>query len=211
MKYLFALLLMPSLLMAQKKDKPAKSFELIQPKVSVQAGFGIPEFYNLGYELNANYYPYKKSWLRLGPAIQVNNFYIVNKEWFVTNNVEKSLSSEFRANALFNIDFIPLKKSSFYIGIAPYIGYQVLNNKGRVQNEAIEMDVKWNYTIHSFDYGLRYKLGGYFGKKQRYGMEGAMQMSTRGISDKNTLTKFFNVGMPTYKTYIAISFVYRIL
>ncbi len=201
------LIFLPVLLMAQK---PVKTFEKINPKWTVQAGFCIPEFYNLGYELTANYYPYSKNRVRLGPAVQMNNFYIVQKEWFKTNNKEKSTSAEVRFNALFNVEFIPFKKSSFYVGIAPYVGYQVLNNRGNLKNGEEGMDLNWNYTIHSFDFGTRYKLGGFFGKKQQYGLETALQMSNRGIGDKNPLSKFFNIGMPTYKAYVSINFVYRI-
>jgi hypothetical protein len=195
------------LLMAQK---PVKTFEKINPKWTVQAGFCIPEFYNLGYELNANYYPYSKSWVRLGPSLQINNFYLVPAKFFETNNTEKSTSAEFRANALFNVEFIPFKKNSFYIGFAPYIGYQVLNNKGNIKNAKEEIDLDWNYTISTFDFGTKYKLGGFFGKKQQYGLEAALQMSNRGIADDNPLSKFFNVGLPTYKAYVSLGFVYRI-
>ena len=201
------LIFFPVLLMAQK---PAKTFEKINPKWTVQAGFCIPEFYNLGYELNASYYPVSKSWVRLGPAVQLNNFYIVQKEWFPTNNKEKATSAELRLNALFNVEIIPFKKNSFYVGVAPYIGYQGLNNRGNVKNEKEALDLTWNYYIHTFDFGTRYKLGGFFGKKQQYGLETALQMSNRGIADKNPLTKFFNIGLPTYKAYVSISFVYRI-
>ncbi|MBP6732087.1 MAG: hypothetical protein KA149_08510 [Chitinophagales bacterium] len=204
---LLILMLMPAMLLAQK---PIKTFEKITPKFTAQAGFCIPEFYNLGYELNANYYPVSKKWVRLGPAVQLNNFYIVEKEWFPSNNVAKGRQSELRLNALFNVEFIPFKKSSFYVGLAPYIGYQMLNNRGRVTNEKIDLDVKWNYTINTFDYGTRFKLGGFFGKQQRYGLETDLQMSNRGLTDKNPLTKFFNVGLPSYKAYVALNFVYRI-
>ncbi|MBK7149985.1 MAG: hypothetical protein IPH78_14550 [Bacteroidetes bacterium] len=202
------LIFCPVLLMAQK---PVKTFEKINPKLTVQAGFCIPEFYNLGYELNANYYPYSKNWVRLGPAVQLNNFYVVQKEWFKTNNTEKATSAEVRFNALFNVEFIPFKKNSFYVGVAPYIGYQVLNNRGTVKNEQSDIDLDWNYTIHTYDFGTRYKLGGYLDKKQRYGLESTLQVSNRGIADSNPLSKFFNVGLPTFKSYVAINFVYRIM
>ena len=202
---LFALL--PVLSMAQK---PERTFDKINPKVTVQGGFCIPEFYNLGYELNANYYPFSKNWLRIGPSVQLNNFYIVNKNWFNSNNKEKSTSAELRLNVIGNIEFIPFKKSSFYIGVAPYIGFQWLNNKGSLQNETSDLNLKWNYSIYTFDFGTRYKLGGFFGKKQQYGLETALQMSNRGIADKNPLSKFFNIGLPSYKAYVSISFVYRI-
>jgi hypothetical protein len=202
------LIFFPVLLMAQK---PVKTFEKIKPKLTVQAGFCIPEFYNLGYELNASYYPVSKSWVRLGPAVQLNNFYIVQKKWFPSNNIEKATSAELRLNALFNVEFIPFKKTSFYVGFAPYLGYQMLNNRGNVKNAKEGMDLNWNYTINTFDFGTRYKLGGFFGKKQKYGLETALQMSNRGIADKNPLSKFFNVGLPSYKAYVSINFVYRIL
>lgn len=202
------LIFFPALLMAQK---PTKTFEKVNPKVTVQAGFCIPEFYNLGYEVNANYYPLSKNWVRIGPAVQLNNFYIVQKEWFPSNNVEKATSAELRLNAMVNVEFIPFKKSSFYIGFAPYLGYQMLNNKGNIKNAKEDIDLDWNYTINTFDFGTRYKLGGFFGKKQRYGLETALQMSNRGIADKNPLSKFFNVGLPSYKAYVSLSFVYRIL
>jgi len=195
-------------LLAQKTEK---NFEKINPKWSVQAGFCIPEFYNLGYELQANYYPYSKSWVRLGPSVQMNNFYVVYKNWFGGNNVEKSLSSELRFNALFNLEFIPFKKNTFYIGFAPYIGYQWLNNHGTVYNTENDFDLKWKYNIHTVDFGTRYKLGGYFGKQQRYGLESVFQMSNRGIADKSTITGFFSdIGLPTYKAYIGVNFLYRI-
>lgn len=205
---ILAIFFLPMFIMAQKSDD---TLVKINPKLTVQGGFCIPEFYNLGYEANLNYYPYGKSWLRLGPAFQMNNFYVVNNNWFNSNNKEQSISSELRFNVLFNVEFIPFKKSTFYVGIAPYIGYQWLNNNGSLQNATSALDIRWNYDIHTFDFGSRYKLGGYFGKKQRYGMEGALQISHRGIADENTLSNFFNFGMPTYKTYIAISFVYRII
>jgi hypothetical protein len=208
MKRLLFLLLIPAAVAAQK---PAEQIKKINPKLTAQAGFCIPEFYNLGYELNANYYPFSKNWVRLGPAIQMNNFYVVQKEWFKTNNQEKSTSAELRFNALFNVEFIPFKKNSFYVGLAPYIGFQTLSNKGRLTNEAIDMDVKWKYTINTFDYGTRVKLGGYLGKKKRCGIETVLQMSNRGIGNKNPLSKFFNVGLPTYKSYVALNFVYIIL
>jgi hypothetical protein len=202
------LIFFPAMLMAQK---PVKTFEKINPKLTVQAGFCIPEFYNLGYELNANYYPLSKNWVRIGPAIQLNNFYIVQKEWFPSNNVEKATSAELRLNAMVNVEFVPFKKSSFYIGFAPYIGYQMLNNKGNIKNAKEDIDLDWNYTINTFDFGTRYKLGGFFGKKQRYGLETALQISNRGIADKNPLSKFFNIGLPSYKAYVSLNFVYRIL
>jgi hypothetical protein len=208
MKQILLLLFLPALLVAQKKEK---EFTKVLPKVSVQAGFGIPEFYNLGYELQANYFPYSTKWVRLGPALQFNNFYIVNKEWNKNNNIEKSVSAEVRGNVLFNIEVMPAKKSSFYIGFAPYIGYQWLTNRGTLINEAANMDLSWKYNIHTFDYGTRYSLGGYFGKQQRYGMQGVLQMSNRGIGDSNPLTKFFNIGLPTYKAYVGLNFVYRIM
>ncbi len=195
------------LIMAQK---PVKTFEKINPKWTVQAGFCIPEFYNLGYELNANYYPFSNKWVRLGPSVQLNNFYIVEKEWFPSNNIQKARSSEFRLNALLNIEVVPFKKSSFYVGFAPYIGYQMLNNKGNIKNAKEGIDLDWNYTINTFDFGTRYKLGGFLGKKQQYGLEAALQMSNRGIADDNPLSKFFNVGLPTYKAYVSLGFVYRI-
>lgn len=200
-------LFLPTLLLAQK---PKKVFEKINPKLTVQGGFCVPEFYNLGYELNANYYPYSKNWFRVGPALQLNNFYVVNKNWFNSNNQEKSTSAEVRLNALVNIEFIPFKKSSFYIGLAPYLGYQWLGNSGQLQNGTNNLDLRWNYSINTFDFGTRYKLGGFFGKKQRYGAEAVLQMSNRGIADKNPLSKFFNIGLPTYKAYVALNFVYRI-
>lgn len=206
---LLILLLIPAMAAAQKPtEQPIKK---INPKLTVEGGFCIPEFYNLGYEVNANYYPYSKNWLRLGPALQMNNFYVVQKEWFTTNNTEKSTSAEVRFNALFNVEFIPFKKNSFYVGLAPYIGFQTLSNRGRVSNPAIDLDVKWNYSINTFDYGTRFKLGGFLGKKKRCGLETVLQMSNRGIADKNPLTKFFNIGMPTYKSYVAINFVYIVL
>ncbi len=205
------LIFFPVFLMAQKPVKTIKTFEKINPKVTIQAGFCIPEFYNLGYELNANYYPYSKNWVRLGPSVQMNNFYIVQKEWFTSNNVEKATSAEVRFNALFNVEFMPFRKSSFYVGFAPYIGYQVLNNRGTVKNEKADINLDWNYTIHTFDFGTRCKLGGFFGKKQRYGLETALEMSNRGIADKNPLSKFFNIGLPTYKAYVSFNFVYRIM
>ncbi len=201
------LILFSLALMAQK---PVKTFEKINPKWTVQVGFCLPEFYNLGDELNGNYYPLSKNWVRLGPAVQFNNFYIVQKEWFPSNNVEKSTSAEVRLNALFNVEFIPFKKSSFYVGLAPYLGYQVLNNRGTLKNTKEQMDLAWNYPFSTFDFGTRYKLGGFFGKKQQYGMETALQMSNRGIADSNPLSKFFNVGLPGYKAYVSVSFVYRI-
>ncbi len=207
MKNLLFIICFPVVLIAQK---PSKTFEKINPKLAVQAGFCIPEFYNLGYELNANYYPFSNKWVRLGPSVQLNNFYIVEKEWFPSNNIQKARSSEFRLNALFNLEFIPFKKSSFYIGFAPYIGYQVLNNRGNIRNAKEVIDLNWNYTINTFDFGTRYKLGGFFGKKQQYGLETAVQMSNRGIADDNPLSKFFNVGLPTYKAYVSLGFVYRI-
>jgi len=207
MKNLLFIICFPVVLIAQK---PSKTFEKINTKWAVQAGFCIPEFYNLGYELNANYYPFSNKWVRLGPSVQLNNFYIVEKEWFPSNNIQKARSSEFRLNALFNLEFIPFKKSSFYIGFAPYIGYQVLNNRGNIRNAKEGIDLNWNYTINTFDFGTRYKLGGFFGKKQQYGLETAVQMSNRGIADDNPLSKFFNVGLPTYKAYVSLGFVYRI-
>jgi hypothetical protein len=209
------LIFFPVLLMAQKPEKavkPARVFEKINPKITVQAGFCLPEVFNLGYELQANYYPYSKKWVRLGPSVQMNNFYVVYKNWFNSNNKEKSLSSELRFNALFNVEFIPFKKSSFYVGVAPYIGYQWLNNHGTLQNPTNDLDLKWNYNIHTFDFGTRYKLGGFFGEKQRYGLESVFQMSNRGIADKSPITSFFtDIGLPTYKAYIGFNFVYRII
>lgn len=206
MKYLF-LIFFPIVLVAQK---PSKIFEKVNPKYTIQAGFCIPEFYNLGYEINANYYPISKSWVRIGPSFQLNNFYIVQKDWFPNNNTQKEVSSEFRLNALFNIEFIPFKKNTFYIGIAPYLGFQTLNNRGNLQNTKENIDIKWNYTINTFDYGTRYKLGGFIGKQQKYGVETALHFSNRGLFDKNPLSKFFNVGLPTYKAYVSLAFVYRI-
>lgn len=207
MRLIVILMLLPAVILAQK---PAKTFEKINPKVTVQGAFCIPEFYNLGYEINANYYPYSKKWIRIGPAVQLNNFYIVNKNWFNSNNDEKSLSAELRFNVLGNIEFIPFKKSTFYIGAAPYIGYQWLSNKGELRNNTSNLNLSWNYNIHTFDFGSRVKLGGFIGKKQQYGLEAAMQMSNRGIADKNPLSKFFNIGLPSYKAYVSIGFVYRV-
>ncbi len=196
------------MLWAQKKEK---SLEKVTPKVTVQAGFAIPELYNLGYELQANYYPYSKALVRFGPALQFNNFYIINKSWSNNNNKEKAVSAEVRGNLLFNVEVMPLKNNSFYIGFAPYVGYQWLTNRGTLKNEAAAMDLKWKYDIKGYDFGTRYKVGGFFGKAQRYGLEGTFQMSHRGIADDNPLSKFFNLAMPTYKAYVGVNFVYRIM
>lgn len=207
MRLFISFILLPGFLLAQN---PNKSFELIHPRLSGQLGFCIPEFYNLGFDVNMNYYAFKNKWLRLGPGAQINNFYVVNNNWFNSNNTEKTTSSELRFNALCNIDFIPFKNSSFYIGFAPYFGYQWLNNNGNLRNDLSGINIDWNYNIHSIDVGTRYKLGGYFGKNQRYGLEVALQISNRGVLDDNPLTSFFNFGMPTYKSYISFAFLYRI-
>ncbi|MFN8278219.1 MAG: hypothetical protein U0T84_12110 [Chitinophagales bacterium] len=207
MRQLFFLLLLPALLPAQT---PKTVTEKPRPKWVVQAGFCLPEFYNLGYEINGSYFPLSKKHIRIGPSLQFNNFYIVQKNWFNSNNIEKATSAEVRLNALLNVEIIPFKKNTFYLGVAPYVGYQMLNNRGTVKNEVNQINLKWNYLLQNYDFGLRVKLGGYVDKQKRFGLESAFQFSARGAADDNPDTKIFNIGLPSYKAYVSVGATYRI-
>lgn len=210
-RLLFLALIFPLISLGQKsKIEKKKDFQLIQPKLTTGIGFCIPEFYNLGYEASINYFAFSNKWVRIGPSFQLNNFYVAEKEWFKTNNTTSEKMSELGLNALFNVQFTPFKKSTFFIGLAPYIGYRMLNNRGSVKNQKVDLDLKWNYFIHLLDYGTRYTLGGFVDKKQRFGLEASLQVSNRGLFDKDPTTTFFNIGKPDYKSYIFLGLTYRI-
>jgi len=191
---------------AQQSD----SLKSKQPVWTAELSYNLPEFYNHGFGLHAGYYPVRNSWLRFGPGIQANYFFTPYKQWFISNNKEKSLISELHLNLLANLEFVPFRKNSFFIGIAPYIGYEWINNKGRVSNELNGFDLKYNYNVHLFDWGTRFKLGGYIGKKQKYGLAGHFQMSNRGIADDDPRTGFVNIGLSDYKAFVGLTFIYRI-
>lgn len=186
------------------------SFKLIPPKFKVGFSFNIPEFYNYGFEINGTYYHLSKRHIRIGTELQTMYFFAPYKNWFNIKNKEKSLSSEWYLNALVNVEVIPFRKNTFFIGIAPYIGYQFMHQKGSSKFEPLQIDVSWNEKVNQFDWGLRYQLGGYIDRKQRFGLIASFQMSARGIADNDPRTKFVNIGMIDYKTFVGIGFCYRI-
>jgi hypothetical protein len=183
----------------------------VNPRLTVKLGWNMPEIYNQGFEVSANYYPFQKSWVRIGPAVQAMYFFQPYKNWDRNSNTEKSLISEGHINLMANIEFIPFKKNTFYVGVNPFVGYQVINNKGTVKNEEYgDFDLEWNYTVHRIQWGPRIELGGYLGKKKRFGLEGHFQFSMNGITDTDPRTKLFNLGMQDNKSFVGFSAIYRI-
>ncbi|MCF8464996.1 MAG: PorT family protein [Flavobacteriales bacterium] len=183
----------------------------VNPKLTAKVGWNLPEIYNQGFELNVNYFLLRKSWVRIGPGVQLMYFFTPYKEWFPTSNVEKSLISEGHFNLIMNIEFIPAKRNTFYIGISPFVGYQLINNKGSVTNtERGDFDLEWNYNVHRLQWGPRIELGGYLGKKKRFGLEGHFQFSLDGITDNDPRSKALNIGLQDYKSFIGLSAIYRI-
>ena len=205
--YLFVIMLVLSttIMQAQKADSTKRN-----PTWTIEAGFNLPELYNYGFEVNIGYYPFKRSWIRIGPSMQAMYFFTPNKDWFPTNNKTTALISEVYLNLIGNVEFTPSKKKSFFIGMAPYLGYEMINNKGTVKNDAIQLDLKYNYTVHIFDFGMRYKLGGYIGKKQKNGLQVQFQSSLRGLTDKDPRTKAVNIGLPNFKTFVGVTYIYKI-
>ncbi len=191
---------------AQKADTTYR-----HPVWTIEAGYNLPEFYNQGFEVNAGYYPYHNKWLRIGPSVQTAFFFVPNKQWFPQNrNTDKATFVESRINLLVNFEFLPAKKNTFFIGIAPYIGYFNVLNKGRVINRNIDLDVSYQYTYNAFDWGLRTKLGGYMGRKKLFGLQGQFQFSMAGIADDDPRSKLFNVGVVDYKSFVGLTFMYKI-
>jgi hypothetical protein len=183
----------------------------VNPKLTVKLGWNIPELYNQGFELSANYFFLRKSWVRIGPGFQAMYFFTPYKEWFPTTNEENSLISEGHVNLIMNIEFIPAKRNTFYIGVSPFVGYQLINNKGSIKNpDRGDLDLEWNYTVHRLQWGPRIELGGYVGKKKRFGLEGHFQFSLDGITDEDPRSKALNIGLQDYKAFIGLSAIYRI-
>lgn len=192
---------------AQTESEPPK----VNPELTVKLGWNLPELYNQGFEVGANYYLLRKSWVRIGPGIQLMYFFTPHKEWFENTNEETSLISEGHFNLIANIEFVPAKRNTFYIGVSPFVGYQVINNKGSIKNELRgDFDLDFNYTVHRIQWGPRIELGGYLGKKKRFGLEGHFQFSMDGLTDEDPRTKAFNVGMQDYKSFFGLSAIYRI-
>ncbi|MBK6274359.1 MAG: hypothetical protein IPF58_06475 [Saprospirales bacterium] len=63
---------------AQKADSTKRN-----PTWTIEAGFNLPELYNYGFEVNVGYYPFKRSWIRIGRC-KPCTFYQIS--WFPTNN-----------------------------------------------------------------------------------------------------------------------------
>lgn len=201
----FALLLTVSA-SAQKSDSTFR-----HPVWTIEAGYNLPEFYNHGFEINAGYYPYHNRWLRLGPSVQSTFFFLPNKQWFPQNgNTDKNTFVESRINLLLNVEFLPARKNTFFIGISPYIGFFNITNKGSVSNENIGMNLHYHYTKNNYDWGLRTKLGGYLGKRKQFGLQGQFQFSMAGVADEDPRTKIFNVGLVDYKSFVGLTFMYKI-
>lgn len=177
---------------------------------TIDVGFNIPELYNLGLEINSGYYVYTIDWFRVAPGVQISYFVNTKNDWFDNTDISKNYYGEYRLNIMANMEFLPFKRSSFFIGVVPYLGCQLIQNKGKLINHEAQLDFKYNYQYTSFDFGLRLKAGGFFGEKQRHGMHGYFQFSMRGIADRNPYTKFFNLGMSDYKSYIGLGYIYRI-
>jgi hypothetical protein len=183
----------------------------VNPQLTAKFGWNLPEIYNQGFEISANYFFLRKSWIRIGPGVQAMYFFTPYKNWDSNSNTEKSLISEGHVNLVANIEFIPFKKNTFYIGASPFVGYQVINNKGTVKNETYgNFDLNWNYTVHRIQWGPRFELGGYLGKKKCFGLEGHFQFSMDGLTDTDPRTKGFNLGLQDYKSFIGLSAIYRI-
>lgn len=177
----------------------------------VKGGFDLAQLDDYGAEVMAVYQPYIIDWLRIGPALQFSYFICPERNWFKTDNVISGGVHEFRGNLMATFDFVPFASSTFYVGIAPYLGFQSFFNRGSIYNPSTPLDITYDYQFTTFDYGLRFELGGFLDKHAKHGLEGHVQFSTRGAFDESPLTDFFMLTSMDYKSYVGLSYIYRIL
>lgn len=191
---------------AQAQQKPIKW--------ALEGGFNLPELYNYGFEVNANFYPIHalNNQLRFGPSVQAMYFFSPYKVWFKgNNNIGTGLFSEVHTNVMANLEFQPFRNNSFFIGFAPFAGWQLVISSGKMSNEYLGVDAKNTRTASIFQWGSRYKIGGFFGAKRQFGLQAHFQMSHRGWTDKDPRTGGFHIGMADYKSFVGLSFIYKLI
>ena len=187
-----------------------KAQERINPVWNISAGFNIAQLDNFGFEANAGYYPYCNQWFRVAPKLQVSYFFSPERKWLASDDKISGNLSEFRGNVLVAMEFSPSIKTSFYIGLAPYVGFQTFWNKGYIYNPNTPLDEHYDYSFTKYDFGARVELGGYVDKAQRHGLEGHLQFSLRPLLGENPHVHVLTISSMDYKSYIGLSYIYRI-
>lgn len=184
--------------------------ERVNPVWSIAGGFNIAQLDNYGFECMAGYYPYSNQWFRIAPKLQVSYFFSPERKWLASDDKISGNLSEFRGNVLVAMEFSPSIKTSFYIGLAPYVGFQSFWNKGSIYNPGTPLDEHYDYSFTTYDFGLRVELGGYIGKSQRHGLEGHLQFSWRPLLGENPRVHLLTISSMDYKAYVGLSYIYRI-